>query len=91
MNRLRLNASKTQLMWLSSTQLLDRITGTDISVIDTHAIVSESARDLGPRAVIGGAVEHVTAVCPIVVSIWKWTLGPIITILQIGSRSFKTP
>jgi len=45
-NWLRLNASKTQLMWLGSTQLLNRITYTDISVLGTHVVVSESSRDL---------------------------------------------
>ena len=48
-NRLRLNASKTQLMWLGSTQLLDMmmISCTHISVLGTHVVVSESVRDLG--------------------------------------------
>jgi len=45
-NRLGQNASKTQLMWLGSTQLLNRITCMDISVLGTHVIVTESAHDL---------------------------------------------
>ena len=49
---LRLNTSKTQLMWLGLSHLLDRITCTDISVLIMHVFVSECARDLG--AVVGG-------------------------------------
>ena len=63
-NRLGLNASKTQLMWLGLTQLIDRITYTDISVLGKHVIVSESSRHL--RVVIDRELSlaaHVTAVC----------------------------
>ena len=51
-------------MWLSSTQLTDSITCTDISVLGMHVIVSESACDLGivvDRELLLAA--YVTAVC----------------------------
>jgi len=51
-------------MWLGSTQLLDSITCTDISVLGTHVVVSESSRDL--RVVIDlelSLAAHVTAIC----------------------------
>ena len=51
-------------MWLGLTQLIDRITYTDISVLGKHVIVSESSRHL--RVVIDRELSlaaHVTAVC----------------------------
>ena len=54
----------TQLTWLGSTRLLDSITCTDIPVLGTRVVVSESSRHLG--VVIDHVLSltaHVTAVC----------------------------
>ena len=41
--RLRLNAPKTQLLWLGSSQLVDRVDCHDVLVL----AISDTARDLG--------------------------------------------
>ena len=45
--RLRLNAAKTQLLWLSLSQLLDRVDCHDVLVLGTHVTISGTTRDLG--------------------------------------------
>jgi len=45
--RLRLNVAKTQLLWLSLSQLLDRVDCHDVLVLGTHVAISDIARDLG--------------------------------------------
>jgi len=62
--RLRLNAAKTQLFWLGSIQLLDRLDCHDVLVLGTCVAISDAARNLG--VVIDrelSLVAHVTAVC----------------------------
>jgi hypothetical protein len=63
-SRLRLNPSKTQVMWLGSKHQLDRITVRDVPVLSSSIRVADAARDLGvvvdSRLTMG---EHVTALC----------------------------
>jgi len=62
--RLRLNAAKTQFLWLGSSQLLDKVYCRDILVLGTHVAISDTTRDLG--VVIDRELSlaaHVTAVC----------------------------
>ena len=62
--RLRLNAAKTQLVWLGSSQLLDKVDCRDVLVLGTRVAISDIARDLG--VVIDRELSlaaHVTAVC----------------------------
>ena len=62
--RLRLNAAKTQLLWLGSSQLVDRVDCHDVLVLGTRVAISDTARDLG--VVIDrelSLASHVTAVC----------------------------
>jgi len=62
--RLRLNAAKTQLLWLGSSQLVDRVDCHYFLVLGTRVAISDTARDLG--VVIDqelSLVAHVTAVC----------------------------
>ena len=63
-SRLRLNASKTVLMWLGSSQQLDKVTCKDVQLLGTRVPISDSARDLG--IIIDRELSldgHVTAVC----------------------------
>jgi hypothetical protein len=46
-SRLRLNPAKTQVMWLGSSQQLQKVNITDISILSTSVKVNETARDLG--------------------------------------------
>ena len=46
-SRLRLNASKTQVMWLGSRHNLDRVTVSEVQVLTSTVRVVTSARDLG--------------------------------------------
>ena len=59
------NAAKTQLIWLGSSQLLDRVNCHDVLVLGTSRVaISDTARDLG--VVIDRELSlaaHVTAVC----------------------------
>ena len=50
--RLRLNAAKTQLLWLGSSQLVDRVDCHDVLVLGTRVAISDTARD--PGVVTGG-------------------------------------
>jgi len=62
--RLRLNAAKTQLLWLGSSQLLDKVDCRDVMVLGTRVAISDTARDLG--VVIDRELSlaaHITAVC----------------------------
>ena len=45
--RLRLNAPMTQLLWLGSSQLVDRVDYHDVLVLGTRVAISDTARDLG--------------------------------------------
>ena len=45
--RLRLNAAKTQLLWLGSSQLLDKVDCHDVLVLGTRVAISDTALDLG--------------------------------------------
>jgi len=63
-SRLKLNAAKTQLMWLGLSPLLDKIACQEVLVLGSRVAVSESARDLG--VVIDRELSltaHVAAVC----------------------------
>ena len=46
-SRLRLNPTKTQVMWLGSGQQLKHVDISDIPVLSTSVPVVKSARDLG--------------------------------------------
>ena len=62
--RLRLNAVKMQLLWLSSSQLVDRVDCHDVLVLGTCIAISDTACDLGvvtDREL--SLAAHVTAVC----------------------------
>ena len=62
--RLRLNAAKTQLLWLGSSQLVDSVDCHDVLLLGTRVAISDTARDLG--VVIDRELSlaaHVTAVC----------------------------
>ena len=60
-SRLRLNASKTHVMWLGSSQLIDML---EVPVTSARVTVSDTARDLGviidSRLIMA---DHVAAVC----------------------------
>jgi len=61
---LRLNASKTHIMWLGSSQLLDKIVICKVQVTSACITVSDTARDLG--VIIDSRLtmaDHVAAVC----------------------------
>ena len=63
-SRLRLNPTKTQVLWLGSKYQVDRITVRHVPVLSSSVQVVDSARDLG--VVIDShltMVDHVTAVC----------------------------
>jgi len=63
-SRLRLNPAKTQIMWLGSSQQLEKIYVNDISILATTVRTTETARDLG--VVIDSHLSlaaHVSAVC----------------------------
>ena len=63
-SRLRLNLTKTQVLWLGSKYQVDRITVRHVPVLSSSVQVVDSARDLG--VVIDShltMVDHVTAVC----------------------------
>ena len=45
-SRLRLNASKTQVMWLGSRHNIDRVTVSEVQVLTSTVRVVSSARDL---------------------------------------------
>jgi len=63
-SRLRLNASKTHVMWLGSSQLLDKIDIHEVPVTSARVTVSDTARDLG--VVIDSRLtmaNYVAAVC----------------------------
>jgi len=44
---LRLNASKTQVMWIGSRHNIDRVTVSEVQVLTSTVRVVSSARDLG--------------------------------------------
>jgi len=46
-SRLRLNPTKTQVMWLGSSQLIKQVDITDISVLSSQVKVVDTARNLG--------------------------------------------
>ena len=46
-SRLRLNPAKTQIMWLGTSQQLDKITVRDVPLLSTEVTVVDSARNLG--------------------------------------------
>ena len=50
--KLRLNAAKTQMLWLCSSQLVDRVDYHDVLVLGTRVAISDTARD--PGVVTGG-------------------------------------
>ena len=63
-NRLRLNAQKTQLIWLGSGQQLEKITATDVQFLSANIQVMSTVRDLG--VLIDSRLtmaDHVTAIC----------------------------
>jgi len=57
-SRLRLNPSKTQVMWLGSSQQLDKINIRDVPLLSASVTVVNTARDLGvildSHAVVAG-------------------------------------
>jgi len=63
-SRLRLNPTKTQVLWLGSKYQVDRITLRQVPVLSSSVQVVDSAHDLG--VVIDShltMVDHVTAIC----------------------------
>ena len=63
-SRLRLNPSKTQVMWLGTKQQLDKITIKDIPLLSTIVTVVDSARNLGVSIDSQLSMDvHVAAVC----------------------------
>jgi len=46
-SRLRLNTTKTQVMWLGSSQQLDKIAIREMPLLSAHVTVVDTARDLG--------------------------------------------
>jgi len=46
-SRLRLNTTKTQVMWLGSSQQLDKIAIREVTLLSTRVTVVDQARDLG--------------------------------------------
>ena len=63
-NRLRLNASKTHVMWLGSSQLSDKIAIREVPVTSARVTVSDTVRNLG--VIIDSRLtmaDHVAAVC----------------------------
>ena len=62
-NRLRLNPQKTQLIWLGSQQQLDKVTTTDIQLLDASIHPLSAVRDLGVTIDCRLTMaDHVTAV-----------------------------
>jgi len=63
-SRLQLNASKTLLMWLGSTQLIDNITCQDVLVLGMRVAFSDAARKLSIVIDIElSLATHVSSVC----------------------------
>ena len=63
-SRLRLNPTKTEVVWLGGSQQVSRINISDISMLSTIVKVSESARDLG--VILDAELTmsaHATALC----------------------------
>jgi len=63
-SRLRLNASKTHVIWFGSSQLLDNTDIREVPVTSARVTVSDTARDLG--VIIDSRLamaDHVAAVC----------------------------
>ena len=63
-SRLRLNPTKTQVMWLGSSQQLDKIAIKEVPLLSTRVMVVNTARGLG--VVLDRQLSldaHVTAVC----------------------------
>ena len=63
-SRLRLNPTKTEVMWLGASQQVSRINIGDIPMLSTTINFSESARDLG--VILDAKLTmsaHVTALC----------------------------
>ena len=61
---MRLNPTKTEVVWLGASQHVSRINNSDIPMLSTSIKVAESARDLGviPDAELTMSA-HVTALC----------------------------
>ena len=64
-SRLRLNPTKTQVMWLGSSQLIKQVDITDISVLSSQVKVVDTARDLGVLidSQLMSLSAHVAALC----------------------------
>ena len=63
-NRMRLNPQKTQLIWLGSQQQLDKVTTTDIQLLNASIHPLSTVRDLGITIDCWLTMtDHVTAVC----------------------------
>ena len=63
-SRLRLNPSKTQVMWLGSSQQLDKINIRDVPLLSASVTVVNTARDLG--VILDSQLSldaHVASVC----------------------------
>jgi len=63
-SRLRLNPTKTQIMWLGSSQQLAKLDITHVRILSLYVAVQDTARDLG--VIIDSQLSlsaHVTAVC----------------------------
>jgi len=63
-SRLRLNPTNTQIMWLGTSQQLDKITVRDVQLLSTEVTVVDSARNFG--VIIDSQLSldaHVAAVC----------------------------
>jgi len=63
-SRLRLNAFKTQVMWLGTSQQLAKITVRDVPLLSTVVTVVDSVRDLGVIIDSQPCMDtHVAALC----------------------------
>jgi len=64
-NRLKMNADKTQLMWLGTRQQLDKLSVTELSLLSARVIFSPAAYNLGflLDSLQLTMKDHVSAVC----------------------------
>lgn len=63
-NRLRMNADKTQLVWLGTRQQLDKLSATELSLLSARVQFSTTVSDLG--VLIDGQLsmaDHVSSLC----------------------------
>ena len=72
-SRLRLNPAKTQIMWLDTSQQLDKITVRDVPLLSTEVTVVDSARNLG--VIISTAISRWMHMLPLSVAVATISYG----------------